>query len=311
MKKKVLCMGSINMDLVMYASHLPIPGETVLTDNFHTFPGGKGGNQSVATAKLGGDVRYFTKLGSDAFSKQLVLAQTDNGVSMDHVLFEEGNTAGIAMIMVDAKGQNCILFTAGANATLTAADVRAHESAFEDCGILQITMEIKPETVYEAIRIAKAKGMTVVLDPAPAPPTEIPPEIVRLVDFVKPNETEAEILTGVKITNRDTAETALDALLAMGFKTPMISLADKGLLTVENGQKLFLEALKVDAIDTTAAGDIFLGGFVASLSQGRPFKDCLEFAKTAAAISVTRKGAQTSIPTQAEVHQALKEGVPR
>lgn len=309
MSKKVLCMGSINMDLVMYTTHLPVPGETVITDNFHTFAGGKGGNQSVATSKLGGDVRYFTKLGTDSFSKQLTQEQMNNGVSMNHVIYEEGNTAGIAMIMVDAKGQNCILFTAGANATLSPADVRAHESVFDECEILQITMELQTDTVYEAIKIAKSKGMIVVLDPAPAPAARIPSEIARMVDFVKPNETEAEILTGVKVIDQSTALHALDELLALGFKTPMISLSDKGLLTVEGTEKIFVESLKVEAVDTTAAGDIFLGGFVASLSLGKPFKECLEFAKTAAAISVTRRGAQTSIPTLVEVEQAMNQGV--
>jgi ribokinase len=309
MRKKILCMGSINMDLVMYADHLPIPGETVLTDNFHTFPGGKGGNQSVATSKLGGDVSYFTKLGTDAFSTQLIQEQIANGVSMSHVINEDGNTAGIAMIMVDAKGQNCILFTAGANAALSAMDVQEHASIFDEYDILQITMELQTETVYKAIKIAKSKGMIVVLDPAPAPAARIPREIAELVDYVKPNETEAEILTGVKILDQSSAERALEELVALGFKTPMISLSDKGLLTVDGTDKLFVQSLSVKPVDTTAAGDIFLGGFVASLSLGRPFRECLEFAKTAAAISVTRRGAQTSIPTLLEVENAMNQGV--
>lgn len=308
MKKKVLCMGSINIDLVMYAGNLPSLGETVVTDNFQTFPGGKGGNQAVAASKLGADVRYFTKLGDDDFSKELREAQLKYGVNMDYVIIEKGKTAGVAMIMVNNQGQNSILFTPGANALLTPEDVKANESVFDGCDILLITMEIQAETVYEAIRIAKSKNMMVILDPAPAPAEMIPSDITRLVDFVKPNETEAEILTGIPINDRESAERNLEALVKIGFSTPLISLADSGLLTVRNGNKYFINAMKVEAKDSTAAGDIFLGGFTAALANGKSFEESLDFAKTAAAISVTRKGAQSSIPSLREVEEVLNRG---
>ena len=159
MKKRILCMGSINMDLVMFMQKFPSPGETILTDNFQTFPGGKGGNQAVAASKLGGAVTYFTKLGNDGFSQELINKQKEADVNVANILVEEGATAGIAMIWVDETGQNSISFTPGANRLLTPEDVKNNAHVFEEADILLITMEIQTETVYEAIRLAKQKGI--------------------------------------------------------------------------------------------------------------------------------------------------------
>lgn len=297
MNKKILCMGSINIDLVMYMSKLPAAGETVVTDNFQTFPGGKGGNQAATASLLGGKVKYFTKLGTDDFSKELISKQIENGVDMSNIIIEQGATAGIAMIRVDKSGQNTISFTPGANRMLTPEDVERNSHVFDDCGILLITMEIQQETVYKAIQVAKAKGMIVVLDPAPAPENGIPDDIAMLVDYTKPNETEAQILTGIEISDMQMASKALESLREKGFKSPIVTLSNAGAITYNEEQVYYIEPLKVNSIDSTAAGDVFIGAFTAALSKGESYKECLRFAKTAAAFSTTIKGAQSSIPS--------------
>lgn len=299
--KRILCMGSINMDLVMFMQDFPTPGQTIVTDNFQTFPGGKGGNQAVAASSLGGKVSYFTKLGDDGFSAELIQKQKESNIDVSHIVIESGATAGIAMIWVDQSGQNSIAFTPGANRLLTPENVRDNAQVFDTCDILLITMEIQEETVYEAIRLAKSKGMIVVLDPAPAPAGGIPNEIAGLVDYVKPNETEAEILTGIKVLNYETAVEALLALKEKGFKFPIISLSDAGAVTFVDNDVFKIEAIKVESVDSTAAGDVFIGAFTAALSLGNSYIECLDFAKTAAAISTTKKGAQTSVPDLDEV----------
>lgn len=305
MAKKILCMGSINIDLVMYMRRMPPPGETVITDNFASFSGGKGGNQAASAASLGGNVKYFTKLGTDVFSDQLTKELVERGVDMSQVKYVEGETAGVAMIWVDGNGQNSIAFTSGGNGKLTPQDVYDNASVFDDCEILLITMEILPETVYAAIKTAKEKGMTVVLDPAPAPSDGIPDEITKMVDFAKPNESEAQILTGIEVKDRESASKALNALIKKDIRTPIITLGGNGALTILDGKEYFIEPIKVDPVDTTAAGDIFLGAFTAALSQDKPLKTCLDFAKAAAAISTTRKGAQTSIPMIDEIEKII------
>lgn len=306
MKQKILCMGSVNIDLTMYMKRLPETGETVVTDNFATFPGGKGGNQAAVAASLGGDVRYFTKLGDDAFSNDLIVGLKARGVDMSRVIILPGDTAGVAMIRVDSEGHNSISFTPGANAKLTPQDVRKHSDAFDGCGILLITMEIPVPTVYEAIQIAKEKGMTVIVDPSPVPANGIPAEICSMIDYAKPNETEAETLSGVHVTDMQSALLAFDHIHALGIHTPIISMSDKGAFTKIDGKPHMIEPIKVEAVDSTAAGDVFLGAFAAAFSQGKPLDKCLHYANTAAALSTTRKGAQTSIPSQREVDEALQ-----
>lgn len=305
MKKMIVCMGSVNMDLCMYMQAMPAVGETVRTDNFATYPGGKAGNQAAAAGELGGRVCVLARLGDDSFSSQLTEELRKHGVEDRYLIYEPGATAGIAMIRIDAQGRNSISFTPGANAAISPADVRANADAFEEGGILLITLELPLDTVREAMKLAKERNMQVVLDPSPVPEGGLPADLCAMVDYAKPNEVEAELLSGVPVKDFESAAVACERLMAMGIAHPVISMSDKGAYTCIDGKPVQIAPVKVNAIDSTAAGDVFLGAFAVALAGDEPVERCLHYANTAAALSTTRKGAQSSIPTPQEVTAAL------
>jgi len=302
---EILCIGSINMDLVMVMDHLPEPGETVVTDNFNTYPGGKGGNQAVTAAVQGAKVTMFSKLGGDGFSKELLEKMASRGVDTSRILMDREKTAGIAIIRVDSKGQNSISFTPGSNAFLMPGDILENSDLFVPGRILLLTMEINLESIYHAIRLAGQRGMFVIVDPAPAPSRPFPADIPPLVDVIKPNESEARTITGVEIKNKADAKVAIERLKKMGFKLPVITLGDKGLVACIEDRIVEFPPLSVECIDTTAAGDVFSGTLAASLAQGCSIERSLELANCAGALSTTIAGAQTSIPSPERVRQFM------
>ena len=298
-KRQILLVGSSNTDMVIKAAHLPRPGETILGGTFFMNPGGKGANQAVAIARLGGPVTFICKTGSDIFGHQSQQLFEEEGINTSYVFSDSGNPSGVALITVDEKAENCIVVASGANANLLPSDLEKAEEAIERADLVLMQLEVPMETVCFVADIAWQKGKKVILNPAPAHP--LPADLLRHLYLITPNETEAEMITGVKITDESSAGEAARALSGMGVQHVIITLGSKGALIYSNGKAEMVPALKVEAVDTTAAGDVFNGALTVALSEGRSLKEAARFACKASAISVTRVGAQSSAPYRNEV----------
>ena len=298
-RRQILVVGSCNTDMVIKAAHLPRPGETILGGTFFMNPGGKGANQAVAIARLGGPVTFICKTGSDIFGHQSQQLFEEEGINTSYVFSDSGNPSGVALITVDEKAENCIVVASGANANLLPSDLEKAEEAIERADLVLMQLEVPMETVCFVADIAWQKGKKVILNPAPAHP--LPVDLLRHLYLITPNETEAEMITGVKITDESSAAEAARALSGMGVQHVIITLGSKGALIYSNGKAEMVPALKVEAVDTTAAGDVFNGALTVALSEGRSLKEAARFACKASAISVTRVGAQSSAPYRNEV----------
>ncbi|CCX76678.1 ribokinase [Parabacteroides johnsonii] len=298
-RRQILVVGSSNTDMVIKAAHLPRPGETILGGTFFMNPGGKGANQAVAIARLGGPVTFICKTGSDIFGHQSQQLFEEEGINTSYVFSDSGNPSGVALITVDEKAENCIVVASGANANLLPSDLEKAEEAIERADLVLMQLEVPMETVCFVADIAWQKGKKVILNPAPAHP--LPVDLLRHLYLITPNETEAEMITGVKITDESSAAEAARALSGMGVQHVIITLGSKGALIYSNGKAEMVPALKVEAVDTTAAGDVFNGALTVALSEGRSLKEAARFACKASAISVTRVGAQSSAPYRNEV----------
>lgn len=297
--RQILVVGSSNTDMVIKAAHLPRPGETILGGTFFMNPGGKGANQAVAIARLGAPVTFICKTGSDIFGHQSQQLFEEEGINTSYVFSDSGNPSGVALITVDEKAENCIVVASGANAHLLPSDLAKAEEAVERADLVLMQLEIPMETVCFVADIAWQKGKKVILNPAPAHP--LPADLLRHLYLITPNETEAEMITGVKITDESSAGEAARALSEMGVQHVIITLGSKGALIYSDGKAEMVPALKVEAVDTTAAGDVFNGALTVALSEGRNLKEAARFACKASAISVTRVGAQSSAPYRNEV----------
>ena len=294
-----MVVGSANMDLVVKAARIPSVGETILGGDFLMVPGGKGANQAVAAAKLGARVHFVSRLGEDLFGRQSLANFERAGVDTTFVTSTPDVASGVALITVDAEGNNVIVVAPGANARLSPADVECAGPDIRAAGAVVAQLEVPIETIAHAGALAHAAGVPFILDPAPA--QELSPELLRMVSVLTPNETEARILTGVDVTDEASAQAAAAQLLDRGVGAVVVTMGGQGFLLADQSGTEFVPALTVQAVDTTAAGDAFTGSLAVGLAQGQSLRDAARFAARAAALSVTRMGAQPSMPTRQEV----------
>jgi len=299
MKPYILVIGSSNTDMVAKADRLPTPGETILGRDFIMSGGGKGANQAVAAARLGARVIFIAKVGDDIFGKQAVALFKQEGLDTSFIATDPVQPSGIALITVDAKGENCIVVAPGANASLSPDDVCKAEEKIKKAAVILMQLEIPLGTVEFVVRLAAKHHIPVILNPAPA--RVLPDELLRQIFILVPNQKEAEMLTGIAIIDNASAEKAARTLAGKGVKKVIITLGGEGAVLLDDGDFQRIAAPAVTAVDSTAAGDVFCGALATALSEGMPVKDAVVFGCTAAAFSVTRMGAQASAPTRVEV----------
>lgn len=296
--KSIVVVGSINTDMTIKAEWLPRPGETILGGRFFTAQGGKGANQAVAAARLGAPVGMIAKVGCDALGNASIASLAHEGIDTTGIVPDSVNPSGVAMILIDAQGENVIAVASGSNMALTAAEVAEKKEVLASADIVLMQLEIPIPAIVEAAREAKRSGATVILNPAPAPKEPLPAELLSLVDILIPNQTEAELICGVAVTDAQSARQAAEQIAAMGVGIVVITMGSKGVFTFDatTGQSEMIVAERVQAVDSTAAGDCFCGALAVALGRGDALAEAVRFANRAAAISVTRRGAQPSLP---------------
>ncbi|MGB9687640.1 ribokinase [Thermogutta sp.] len=308
MKKRVIVLGSINTDLVVKVRRLPHPGETVIGGTFYQNQGGKGANQAVAAARAGKNpVTLIAAVGNDVFGRESLAALQREKIDSTYVEVKEGISSGVALIMVDERGENAIAVASGANSALSPADVRkVPDSVFETAAVLLTCFEVPVETVEIGIQRARKCGVTTILNPAPVP-EELPAELLSEVDIVTPNEHEIARLAGLpQIDDGASMHAAVERLLAYGVRKVVLTLGSRGCFFAEANSAKYIPAFPAKAVDTTGAGDAFNGALAAALAEGREWTESLRWASAAAAISVTRAGAQPSMPSRQEIEEFLK-----
>ncbi|WP_127133210.1 ribokinase [Pseudoflavitalea rhizosphaerae] len=296
---KIVVVGSSNMDMVVKTDHIPVPGETVLSGSFFMNAGGKGANQAVAVARLGGEVVFISKLGNDLFGKQFSQLFSSEGIDTSHLRFDDERPSGVALITVDKAGENSIVVASGANAYLGDEDIFSALREIESAGIVLLQLEIPLTTVQHVIAYAAERNVKVILNPAPA--ASLPKEMLAQIDILTPNKTEAGMLAGMEVTDIDSAGRAAMAICRMGVKNVVVTMGPLGAVICDGTNIKLVKTREVETVDTTAAGDVFNGALAVALAEGRELEAAVGFACEAAAISVTRLGAQSSIPHRNEL----------
>lgn len=296
--KRICVIGSLNMDLVVKVDNMPKAGQTLIGSNFKEVPGGKGANQAVAMARLNGNVSMIGKVGNDGFGQTLINALKNDKVCTNYINVENGPT-GVALITVDKNAENCIVVAPGANFNLTPNDIDENIEAIKNSDIVVVQLETPLDTIKYTLKKAKELGKYTILNPAPAVVLE--DELIENVDLLTPNETELEIISGVQINCEEDIQLAAKKMIQKGVKELIVTLGSKGSLYINKEKSMFKKAYKVEAIDTTAAGDSYTGALSVAFANNKNIEEAMDFASKVGALSVMKEGAQSSLPTLKDV----------
>ena len=308
MGKKILILGNCNIDFVFKIPRFHHPGETILAESQATFFGGKGANQAMTSKRLGGNVCFITKVGNDLYGKSYRQHLIKNGLDRKPILEDRKLPTGMAMIELTPKGENRIVVSLGANGSLSVKDLKRLQSCWRGVEVFVTQLEIPLPTVEKGVRLAKDEGAVTLLNPSP--PAQLSPRFLSWVDFIVPNEIEAQILTGIKWRGDRDIRKMAERLLEMGVKNVVITLGPKGLFFKNRSEERWMAAFKVKVTDTTAAGDAFLGALATGLAENKPIQEALKFANGAGALATTKLGAQPSLPLRQELLSFLKNHTP-
>jgi ribokinase len=300
---RIAVIGSVNIDMVVKASRLPAPGETIVGGQFLMAGGGKGANQAVAAARLGARVTLLAKVGRDVFGDEAIENFHREGIATDHILRDPQNATGVALILVDEKGENLISVASGANYTITPEDIDNAADCIHSSDLLILQLEIPIESVQRAAQIAAEANVPVILNPAPAMP--LSNDLLQLVTYLTPNESEAQRLSGVEVRDEASAQQAAERLMFVGARHVIITLGAKGAQWTSAAGTMLIPSVAITAVDTTAAGDAFNGGLAWAIGSGMPLEQAIRHACLAGAISATRLGAQPSLPTKDELDRFI------
>jgi ribokinase len=303
MPKKIVVLGSSNIDLILRISRFHHPGETILAENVVTVFGGKGANQAIASKRLGGEVIFITKLGNDNYGQSYYQYLIKNGIDKKCLLKDKKRPTGIALIELTQKGENRIIVAPGANRSLGEKDLKGFIQVWSEVRVFVTQLEIPIATVKMGLEMAKHHGAITLLNPSP--PIHLPSDILSLVDFTVPNEWEGRFLTGLKLNGGQDIPKIARRLLEMGTKNVVMTLGPKGLLFKNRNEEIRMKAFKVNVVDTTAAGDAFMGALACGLSENRPIREVLRFANGAGALATTKLGAQPSLPLRKDLERFL------
>lgn len=304
-KPKIVVVGSSNTDMIIQIERIPNPGETIIGGNFSIAAGGKGANQAVAAVRAGGKVSFIACVGDDMFGQQAIHDFIQDGIEVNYIFKIEDVPSGIALIFVDKKGENSIAVASGANAKLCPEHIEKARTQISEANVLILQLETPLDTVKKAVQIGKDNDLTVILNPAPA--RSLDDVLLSKISILTPNETEAEFLTGIKILDLNDAERAVTYLLNKGVETVLLTLGARGVFVANAKIRELVPGFKVRAIDTTAAGDIFNGALAVAIGEGCSLLEAVRFASAAAALSVTKLGAQPSAPYRYQIDAFLKK----